>query len=95
MKGLLRFLAGVAMIATAHAQSEETRIDFLPMPNTLPPVFFAPDSLAGTMLRPLEEPQASPEAAAGTATAAATAQAGRRHRGTGRARADASASDGA
>lgn len=54
MKGLMRLLAGGAMIAAAHAQSGES--DLLPMPNTLPLVFFAPDSLAGTMLRPLEEP---------------------------------------
>lgn len=74
MKGLLRLLAGGAMIATAHAQSGATYVDFLPMPNTLPTVFFAPDSLAGTMLKPLEEPEAVPDTA--EAAAAEQAQAG-------------------
>jgi uncharacterized protein (DUF2141 family) len=71
MKGLLRLLAGGAMIATAHAQSGATHVDFLPMPKTLPTVFFAPDSLAGPMLKPLQEPEAAPD----TAEAAAAEQA--------------------
>ena len=64
MKGLVVLLA--AGVTAAHAQSERTRMEFLPMPNTLPLVFFAPDSLAGAMLEPFdlpEEAQRDPAAA--------------------------------
>jgi uncharacterized protein (DUF2141 family) len=57
-------LAGGVGIATAQAQSGGPRVEFLPMPNTLPLLFFAPDSLAGTMLEPLVTPKAAAEATA-------------------------------
>jgi len=55
-------LIGMATAATAAAQTSPARVAFLPMPNTLPTLLFAPDSLAGTMLRPLTEP--SPDSTA-------------------------------
>ncbi|MGH6925080.1 MAG: DUF2141 domain-containing protein [Propylenella sp.] len=63
-------LAGGVGIATAQAQSGGTRVEFLPMPNTLPLLFFAPDSLAGTMLEPLAMPKAAAEAPAAERLAA-------------------------
>ncbi len=51
------------MVATAQAQSEESRAEFLPMPKTLPQLLFAPDSLAGSMLEPFEEPDSTADAA--------------------------------
>lgn len=67
MKVPALFLVGSLSIAAAQAQSKDAQIDFLPMPKTLPLVFFSPDSLAGTMLEPLEDPDTAPQA---TATAA-------------------------
>jgi len=49
-------LFGIAAVATAEAQSEPARFGFLPMPNRLPTLLFAPDPLAGTLLRPLPRP---------------------------------------
>jgi uncharacterized protein (DUF2141 family) len=72
MKGLLPFLVGSVMVATAHAQSEEIHVDLLPMPNTLPLLLFAPDSLAGAMLRPLTVPQPAPELTAAAKSEPAT-----------------------
>jgi uncharacterized protein (DUF2141 family) len=63
-------LAGGVGIATAQAQSGGTRVEFLPMPNTLPLLFFAPDSLAGTMLEPLTIPKGDAEAPAAERLAA-------------------------
>jgi uncharacterized protein (DUF2141 family) len=71
MKLPVLLLVGVGLTATAHAQSEAPRVDFLPMPKTLPMVFFAPDSLAGEMLRPLDEPQNAAEVALATGEPAA------------------------
>jgi uncharacterized protein (DUF2141 family) len=48
-------LFGVATAASAAAQSGPARFGFEPMPNTLPTLLFAPDSLAGTLLRPLAQ----------------------------------------
>lgn len=54
-------LFGLASVSVAAAQSGPARFPFSPMPNTLPILLFAPDPLAGTMLRPLDEPaQGSP-----------------------------------
>jgi len=50
------FLIGIATAATAAAQTTPARVAFLPMPNTLPTLLFQPDSLAGTLLRPLAQP---------------------------------------
>jgi uncharacterized protein (DUF2141 family) len=50
------FLIGWATVTTAGAQTGPARVAFLPMPNTLPTLLFAPDSLAGTLLRPLAQP---------------------------------------
>lgn len=55
-------LIGMATAATAAAQTSPARVAFLPMPNTLPTLLFAPDPLAGTMLRPLTGP--SPDSTA-------------------------------
>jgi hypothetical protein len=33
-----------------------TRVEFLPLPETLPRFLFAPDPIAGTLLRPFIEP---------------------------------------
>ena len=52
-------LIGSLTIATAQAQSEDENGAFLPMPKTLPMLLFAPDSLAGSMLEPLEVPRAA------------------------------------
>jgi uncharacterized protein (DUF2141 family) len=49
-------LFGIAAVATAEAQSEPARLGFLPMPHRLPTLMFAPDPLAGTLLRPLPGP---------------------------------------
>jgi len=57
MKVAALLLVGGATMATAQAQSEGTHVEFLPMPNTLPRVFFAPNSLAGAMLEPLTGPE--------------------------------------
>jgi uncharacterized protein (DUF2141 family) len=63
MKSLALLLVGGVIITAAQAQSGATEVDLLPMPHTLPLVFFAPDSLAGTMLRPLTEPETAPQVA--------------------------------
>jgi len=52
----------MATIAAAQAQTGATRVPFLPIPNTLPALLFAPDPLAGTLLRPLTHPSADPAA---------------------------------
>lgn len=64
-------LFGVATFASAAAQSGPARFAFEPMPNTLPTLLFAPDPLAGTLLRPLAQrvgatglPEVEPEPAA-------------------------------
>ncbi len=56
------------MIATAHAQSGQARWELHPMPDTLPLMFFSPDSLAGTMLEPLAEPENAGESPAAAPT---------------------------
>jgi uncharacterized protein (DUF2141 family) len=76
MKGLLPFLVGSVMVATAHAQSEEIDVDLLPMPNTLPLLLFAPDSLAGAMLKPLSIPKSAPAPAAAAVSERAAEPAG-------------------
>lgn len=54
----LLLLGGVTMgAANAQATSEGPRVEFQPMPNTLPRLLFAPDSLAGTMLEPFTQPE--------------------------------------
>ena len=57
MKRLVLLLAGGVFAAAAHAQSGGTQFELLPMPNTLPRVFFAPDSLAGAYLEPFALPE--------------------------------------
>ena len=57
MKRLVLLLAGGVFAAAAHAQSGGTQFELLPMPNTLPLVFFAPDSLAGPDLEPFSLPE--------------------------------------
>lgn len=52
------FLAGIAPLATAAAQNGPAYADFLPIPNRLPAILFAPDPLAGTLLEPFIEPAA-------------------------------------
>ena len=56
MKLAALFLIGWAAVTVAGAQTGPARVAFLPMPNTLPTLLFAPDSLAGTLLRPLAQP---------------------------------------
>ena len=51
-------LIGMATAASAEAQTSPARFGMLPMSNTLPTVLFAPDPLAGTLLRPLTMPSA-------------------------------------
>ena len=70
MRFAAAFLVGVATFASAAAQSGPARYGFEPMPNTLPTLLFAPDSLAGTLLRPLAQradatrlPEVQPEPA--------------------------------
>jgi uncharacterized protein (DUF2141 family) len=58
MKFAAVLLIGMATAATAEAQTGPARFDFLPMPNTLPTLLFAPDPLAGKLLRPLTVPAA-------------------------------------
>lgn len=55
-------LCGMATVTVAAAQTGATRVPFLPIPNTLPTLLFAPDPLAGTLLRPLTHPSADPAA---------------------------------
>lgn len=63
MKLSVLLLVGAGLIGVASAQSAAPRVDFLPMPKTLPMLLFAPDSLAGAMLRPLDEPGNAAEVA--------------------------------
>jgi len=59
MKFAAVLLVGVVAASTAAAQSgDPTRVVFLPIPKTLPMMLFAPDPLAGTLLRPLTGPSA-------------------------------------
>jgi uncharacterized protein (DUF2141 family) len=46
-------LVGIATASSASAQTNPARVTFLPMPDTLPALLFAPDPLSGTMLKPL------------------------------------------
>ena len=62
-------LIGMATVASAAAQTGPARVAFLPMPNTLPTLLFAPDPLAGTLLRPLTEPRRCDRACRGAARA--------------------------
>ena len=57
VKGPALILAGSILASAAYAQSGGTQLELLPMPNTLPRVFFAPDSLAGTYLEPFAAPE--------------------------------------
>lgn len=63
MKVAALLLAGGVGVASVHAQSAGTRIEMLPIPHALPTVFFAPDSLAGPMLKPLALPAAAEDSA--------------------------------
>jgi uncharacterized protein (DUF2141 family) len=75
MKRLALTMIGLGLVTTAAAQS--ARVDMLPMPETLPQLLFAPDPIAGTMLRPLRDvetgamteidPEPNPQAAVQTA----------------------------
>jgi uncharacterized protein (DUF2141 family) len=60
------FLAGAALVSGAAAQSNPASVEFLPLPESMPRLMFAPDPLAGTLLRPLTDPDVpvveSPEA---------------------------------
>jgi uncharacterized protein (DUF2141 family) len=57
MKFAAVLLVGIVAASTAAAQSgNPARVAFLPIPNTLPMMLFAPDPLAGTLLRPLTVP---------------------------------------
>ncbi len=59
MKFAALLLIGIATAAAGPAAAQSNshaRGNFLPMPNTLPTMLFAPDPLAGTMLRTLIEP---------------------------------------
>ena len=58
MRFVAILLIGMATAATAAAQSSPARFGMLPMPHTLPTLLFAPDPLAGTLLRPLTLPSA-------------------------------------
>jgi uncharacterized protein (DUF2141 family) len=53
--GLL--LIGLGLAGAAQAQTGAARVEMLPLPETLPQLLFAPDPIAGTMLRPFLEPQ--------------------------------------
>ncbi len=67
MKVAALLIVGSATLATVQAQSASADIEMLPMPKTLPLVFFAPEPLAGAMLEPLAlpavpvEPETAPE----------------------------------
>jgi uncharacterized protein (DUF2141 family) len=77
----MRFAAvlmlGVATAASAAAQSRPAASGFVAMPDKLPMLLFAPDSLAGTLLRPLAQanatglPEVQPEPASAAALTAA------------------------
>ncbi len=62
MKVAALLIVGGATLATAQAQSASADIEMLPMPKTLPLVFFAPEPLAGAMLEPLALPAVPVEA---------------------------------
>lgn len=49
---------GLGFATTAAAQS--ARVEMVPMPASLPQLLFAPDPIAGTMLKPLRESSAGP-----------------------------------
>jgi uncharacterized protein (DUF2141 family) len=55
MRSTLVLLAGGLMVAASHAG--EIGAELHPMPTRLPLVFFSPDSLAGTLLKPLAGPE--------------------------------------
>jgi len=57
MRFVVVLLVGIAAASAAAAQTgNPARVTFLPIPNTLPMMLFAPDPLAGTLLRPLSGP---------------------------------------
>ena len=62
-------LVSVATAASALAQGRQPSVGFEPIPDKLPILLFAPDSLAGTLLRPLAQanppglPEVKPEPA--------------------------------
>jgi uncharacterized protein (DUF2141 family) len=70
-------LLGVATAASAAAQSRPATSGFVAMPDKLPMLLFAPDSLAGTLLRPLAQanatglPEVQPEPASAAEVTAA------------------------
>jgi len=53
MKLAALLLVGMTAASLAGAQTNAAHVTFLPMPDTLPTLLFAPDPLSGTMLRPL------------------------------------------
>jgi uncharacterized protein (DUF2141 family) len=56
MKIQILLLCGAALVSSAGAQSNPASVEFLPLPESLPRLMFAPDPLAGTLLRPLSDP---------------------------------------
>jgi uncharacterized protein (DUF2141 family) len=55
MRTSVLLLAGLGLCSAAAAQSDSTGMELSPLQEQLPLYLFAPDPLAGTMLRPLSE----------------------------------------
>ena len=53
MKILAHLVFGLGLIGTSHAQTNAARVEFNPIPETLPGILFDPTPLSGTMLKPL------------------------------------------
>ncbi|HEX9903615.1 MAG TPA: DUF2141 domain-containing protein [Propylenella sp.] len=64
MRPLAAFLIGLGLVAPAAAQSGSADVSLLPIPENVPLIMFAPESLAGPMLGPLGEPKAADAAVA-------------------------------
>jgi uncharacterized protein (DUF2141 family) len=60
MKLSALIVIGLGFAATAAAQTRPMQVEMVPMPESLPQLLFAPNPIAGTMLKPLGEPTGAP-----------------------------------
>ena len=57
MRVLAAFLIGLGLADAAAAQTNSVRVEMEPLPQTMPMLLFAPEPIAGTMLKPFAPPQ--------------------------------------
>jgi len=75
MRTSVLLLAGLAFSSVAAAQSNSANVEFLPLPEEVPLLLFAPDPLAGTLLRPLSDSEPGlPQATAAPSADASSAE---------------------